>query len=155
MRVMSGIVAKYARTNDKGLSPRELLAKPVGALIGTDGDSFAVLQELNIATVFDLAVSTLFSQASALLAAAENARDGLGRFGMVPRDLVDNELVNTSLREIALRPMSALRAVDDALGTRIQLGLDVGSIREFALWPLFECQGHPLGRLRGQRRSIA
>jgi hypothetical protein len=133
---MVDAVGTYVRTNDRSLSPHELLHKPIGALIGVDKGAYEALKKLNLITVFDLAVSTLFNSASELLSAGENRNGGLGRYG-VPGDLVDDEFRSMPVRELALQPVSVLRAISDDLGREIELSLDIESIRELALWPPF------------------
>src|SRR5262245_9767914 len=127
-------VSTHVRTSARGSSAREVLARPVEHVLGVSTYAEQTLRQLGLETVFDLAVSTVFGQAEALLGAANGITVGLGRYGLPPGDVVDGSVKTTPIEELVLQGVSVLRAIGPQLGQRIEQTLDVNSVRELALW---------------------
>lgn len=137
---MAGI-ADFLKSGFAQLEPRAALGSPPTVLLGVpDGNNgtspIRLLQSLNINSVFDLALSSAFANASRLLAAAQSPTNVLAEYGVVPTGMVTAKAQGSDVMSLAGQPVSVLKAVDDAgasggLGT--MLGID--TVRDMALWP--------------------
>ena len=90
------ITSNLLKTEFLQLSPAEVLTKPPSVLIGASEETEKLLKKLDINTVFDLATSRLFSNASLLTESSKNNKSILRRFGHVPSDMIDSAKLKNS-----------------------------------------------------------
>jgi hypothetical protein len=107
---MTTLSSDRVKTPQATLSSREILTQPVTVLLGVTDAAGQELKKLGIETVFDLASSEVFRVAHELVEAADGASSGLGRFGVVPGDLVDDASREKKLTDLQLEPLSVLRS---------------------------------------------
>lgn len=124
--------ANRVRGRSSTLELSELLNRPTSELLGVSSAAAAVLAEVGVATVFDLATSSLFASAAAVLAAATPGSPA-ARYGLVPGDLLNGD--DTTPELAAGLPISALRVVPADKAAGLATALDVATIRDLALWP--------------------
>ena len=124
------------KTEFLALPVEEVLGKPVTVLLGVSDDAAATLQQLDVNTVFDLALSRVFAAAVQLDDAADNARNTLSRFGAPPTDLVDSGLPGTTrIGDLRFESVGILAGVEDAAA--LQAALGVVTVRDLAVYPPF------------------
>ncbi|KAE8764007.1 hypothetical protein [Georgenia thermotolerans] len=124
------------KTEFVSLPLAEVLGRPVTVLLGVDDDAATALAALEIASVFDLAMSRVFTAAVELNDAGENPSSILTRFGAAPADLVAPGLPATSkVADLRLQPVGVLAGVSDPAA--LQHALGVATVRDLAVWPPF------------------
>lgn len=129
-------IAALVRTEFRNLDSRELLRKPPGALLGVDDHAEAALLLLEIRTVFDLATSQAFDDATRLAGAATDPKSPLSQYGGPSSDMVrEAEVAGKPLDALPLLPIVALQAVPEADADDIAEALGVANVRELSLYP--------------------
>ena len=114
----------------------EVLGKPVTVLLGVSDEAATALAELDVNSVFDLAMSRVFAAAVQLEDAGDNASNTLSRFGSAPADIVDDGLPGTvKVSDLRFEPVGILAGIPnpDALAT----ALGVETVRDLAVYPPF------------------
>lgn len=121
------------RASFAGDSARQLLTRPISALIGVSEASAAVLEDLGIKTVQDLAASQLFDTARRITFAA---RAPTGDADLrLSGDVVDNTTAARTARELAALPLLKLRAVTPTVAAAIESAMGIQQVQELAFWP--------------------
>jgi hypothetical protein len=123
------------RSDARDLDPSELAQRPVTVLLGVSQPAAAALAEISIATVFDLAASTLFANARRVVEIAEGDFSTIARAGVAPLDLIDAEARTLPVAELELQPISVLRQLDAPGAKALSDALNVTTIRDLAFWP--------------------
>jgi hypothetical protein len=95
-------IKKYLKTEFAYLEPREVLQNPPRVLLGVPLKAQEQLKSLDIHSVFDLALSNIFSNASKLLQSNLDVTDTLTQYGTAPSDIVDNEVLVTEVAELPM-----------------------------------------------------
>jgi hypothetical protein len=127
-------VARSLRSDFATSSTEEALRARAGALLGVTPAAEAALATLDVRTVFDLAVSRVFSAAADLLSLEQDGTAVGVRLNAVPSDVAQPP-DGLSVRELARQPIALLRAIGEASAPEIAAALDVTTIRDLALWP--------------------
>ncbi|MGQ4619865.1 hypothetical protein [Nocardia sp. R7R-8] len=130
-------LAGYLRSEFSKLAPLEILQAPISALLGLPLAAAAILTSEGLETIFDLACSRVFGDATLLSEAAENPRSALARYGMAPAEIVENLPPGSSIEDLAGLPISALEGIDPARAPEIENALNVETVRDLALWPSY------------------
>lgn len=133
--ITNGAITKYLRSNHRNLDPALALTESVAVLAGVSADEVEGLKKVNIETIFDLAASDLFADATQLVDAAEKPESEIARAGTAPLDLIDRKAQSIPVSELQLEPISTLRALAPARAQQLSQALGVETIRDLALWP--------------------
>ena len=128
-------VADYLKTQAGSLDLHTILRQPPTALLGVSDAAGQALAKIEVNTVFDLALSRVFANATQLLGAGINQRDPITGFGAPPSDAVDEAIAGIAVDEFRRKPISILDGVGTANGTALEKALDVKTVRDLALWP--------------------
>ncbi len=124
------------RTEFRNLPLRDLLHRSPHVLLGVGPEAAALLQSLEIETVFDLATSAVFSAAGKVLEAGGNLRSPLYQHGSAPTDLVREGLaVGRKVEELQFLPVGVLESIPTSRVADVEKVLDVQSVRDLALYP--------------------
>lgn len=135
---MNDCAPSFVRSEFKHRTLIELISEPVSALLGVSPSAVDALAKIHIRTVFDLAVSAVFTASTEILRAAMGDDKGLGLYGIVPLDLIDDDALGASFAELSGRPPAALRSLDSTVAQALATALTVADIRELALWPPYQ-----------------
>lgn len=101
--------------------------------------STALLREIGISTVLDLASSAIFSLASEVERAQRAAILGGQRWrGVIPADLIDPAYRTIPIEELATKPVSVIRSIGKALSGRLESDMGVRTVADLAKWPPYE-----------------
>lgn len=123
------------KTEHMKLDSREALRSSPDILLGATQAAAAALKLVEIESVFDLATSRLFANASRLLKAGMDPKDAYYRFGAPPKDVVRPAADGHRVDELRFEDIEILEGLDDAKAKAISEGLDVKTVRDMALWP--------------------
>ena len=123
------------KTEYIGMDAREALRASPSVLLGVSAVAAAALRLIEVETVFDLATSRLFANASRLLKAGQDARDAFYRFGAPPKDIVRSAAEGRAVDELRFESIAILEGLDDANAATLAKSLDVQTVRDLALWP--------------------
>ena len=140
----------------RGLNAHEALAKPVTDLVGVTQRVANLLQELGIATVQDLAVSSLFAIANDIADCGKPITDPrlLRKSPMpLPSDLIDKGMRTIPLEQLHTRPLSIFAGVGAEKAKRIEDELGVRNVGEFAQWPPYRVARDIFATMTGSRDS--
>ena len=126
------------RTEFHHLAPHEILHASTRALLGVTEQAVDALLKLEINTVFDLATSRAFTDATQILHAGLDSTSGIARQGVAPADVVrEDRTAGTSVDQLQFLPIDALEAVPEADAAAIASALDAADIRDLALYRPF------------------
>jgi hypothetical protein len=123
------------KTEHMKLDPREALRSSADVLLGVSKEAADALKLVEIESVFDLATSRLFANASRLLKAGLDPKDTYYRFGAPPNDVVRLAADGRRVDELRFEGIEILEGLDVAKATAISKALDVKTVRDLALWP--------------------
>jgi hypothetical protein len=126
--------ADHLRSDYAGLDLHDALRSPAEVLLGVSAAAATALQDVGVATVFDLGTSWVFANARSVVEAA-SPDTASGRFGIVPSTLLKAGSPSTPIEELGDLPVARLRGITDAQAGALASALDVITIRELALWP--------------------
>ena len=133
------------RTEYRNRPLREVLNLSPRALLGVDANAEAALLKLEIQTVFDLATSDVFDRASKLVSSATDAASALFQHGAASSDMVKAaEAAGKKLSDLQYLPIEVLEGIPSPDAASIAAALDVGSVRELALYPPYRAAQHIL-----------
>ena len=127
--------ATYLKTAAGALDPHAILRQKPSVLLGVSDAAAQALADVEIKTVFDLALSRIFGNATAILNAGITQRDPITGFGAPPNDAVSDGLAGIAIEELRSEPISILEGIGTATATALEKALDVKSVRDLALWP--------------------
>jgi hypothetical protein len=114
----------------------EVLSKPVTALLGVTDDAAAALHDIGVDTVFDLALSKVFSAAVQLAHAATDAGSAFARFGSPPSDLLaPGAGESTGISDLRFEPVDILAGIPDPTAFKAALGVE--TVRDLSVYPPF------------------
>jgi len=129
-------IADLLKPDSKGLTPGKALASPVGVLEGISDAAAAVLAELSLGSVFDLAQSQLFSNALRIAGTGKYPPDPtLVAFGRAPTEMLDRDAEETPLAKVAEAPIIVLEGIGAKNSPAITRALDTVRVRDLAAWP--------------------
>src|SRR5690349_12218221 len=123
------------KTGHETLEVRELLQSSPAILLGVSDAAAAVLKDLGIDSVFDLATSRMFENATRLLRAGVDPKDAYFRFGAPPSEVVRQQAGDFASDELRVEDIDLLEGMTAAIATRVRQSLNVATIRDLALWP--------------------
>ena len=92
------------------------------------------LGKLGINTIFDLGAARLFAGAT-LIAASQSSDSLVGRFGLVPTDLVTDASRLLPLAELADAPINTLRWISTTLADEFAKTMAITTVHDLASWP--------------------
>jgi outer membrane protein OmpA-like peptidoglycan-associated protein len=116
-------------------TPEELLGRRPSVLLGVTAEAEALLDQLSIRTVFDLATSRVFRAAAEVAGATVGSDGGAALHGRAPGDLIDPGHRDNSVFELAQSRVDVLSDIDEELAEAMAAHLGVTRIRDLALWP--------------------
>ncbi len=132
------------------------LSDPVSALSGVSASSAALLRELGISTIQDLASSALFSLAAEIARAQRLSLLGGKRHRVVvPLDLIDPPSRSVAVDEMATMPVSIIRSIGDVLSGRMERDLGVRTVADLAKWRPYETARGMLSEMAGGTAALA
>ena len=113
-----------------------VLKQPVSALLAISLPEAAALESvMSIRTVFDLATSSVFSQAE-IICKASNV---YASHGAVPNDIIKMEVLTSGdVRSLPDQPISLFRLLNDQTAKTLGDALNVRTIRDVALYSPFQ-----------------
>lgn len=115
------------------------LSDLVSELNSVSAKSTALLRDLGISTVLDLASSAIFSLASEVERAQRAVLLGGQRWrGVIPADLIDPAYRTIPIEELATKPVSVIRSIGKALSGRLESDMGVRTVADLAKWPPYE-----------------
>lgn len=129
---------QLVRSDAAGLELGDVLRATPSVLLGVGGGATEALGRLGIASVFDLARSSVFRTAEQIVAAAGDAESPESRLGELPGDVFAPG-VTVALADApgsSADDLRAIAAVD--VGGGIPESLDVRTVRDLALWPPYQ-----------------
>jgi hypothetical protein len=126
-------IHEYLTSSYSHLEPHQVLGAPPSAILGVGPAAEDVLAELEVKTVFDLAMSRLFAAAGDLALAAPNRFTH--RYGKPAADTVDGDHESTEIARFAAADVEVLAGVGQRNGPRLKEALHVQTVRDLALWP--------------------
>ena len=127
----------FVKSQFGDLQIEQVLASPPSVLLGVNDAAAAAIGALGVSTVFDLSVSTVFDNAARIVAAGDDPRSVMRRFGRAPSALVDDGATTTPTTDLPYADLAALTGIDAATGQTLQQELGVTTIRDLAYWPPF------------------
>lgn len=122
------------RASSAGLDAYALVRRPVTELAGVSKASADVLTKLGVTTIFDLGASQLFAGAT-VIAAAQLPDSLVGRFGLVPNDLVVDAARLLPLAQLADTAISNLRGISTSLADEFVRVMGIATVQDLASWP--------------------
>jgi hypothetical protein len=125
----------HLRTAFVELDLREVLQSKPHVLLGVSTDAESTLGSIQIGTVYDLALATLFANAARVVQAASDPTTVLAQYGQPPADLIDPALPAVPFADLPQQPVTALRGVTAALATLLHDTMAIDSVRDLAQWP--------------------
>lgn len=126
----------FIRTEFRELPLQEILNKSPRVFLGVTSEAENILKSLEIETVFDLATSGAFNDATKLLEVSTDFKSVLYQHGVPPLDLIrEDEVAGTNITELQFLPISVLQRIPKLKAENIRTVLDVSTIRDFALYP--------------------
>lgn len=126
------------RSEARTLSLREALSSPVSILLGVPGAASDALGLLGIETVFDLASSAVFADATVLAGAGSNRRSAIAQHGRAPTDILrPADTSGETPASYGTLGISALSKINEAHVAALESGLDLSTIGELASYPPF------------------
>ena len=131
-------ISRLVRSQHKHQTTTELLGQPTIALLGVSPAAADVLGEIGIHTVFDLASSRLFDGAAIVSDTSVTSSAASLPYARVPAGIAHDDEWNLSAAQLAASSLSALRALDPDLSSRMEQALDVKTVRDLACWPPYQ-----------------
>jgi len=128
-------ISNHLVTASENLSPLEILHAPTDVLLGVTPQAVTALKSLDIHTVFDLASSRIFANASLLLDAGTDPRSMMARFGIAPADTIDVLPPGVSIDQLRFHSIEILEGIGNANAPGLSAALNVTTVRDLALWP--------------------
>ncbi|ORY11718.1 hypothetical protein BCR34DRAFT_601160 [Clohesyomyces aquaticus] len=126
----------FVRSTARAVPTSDLLRQPVGVLLGISSGAGVALQKLGINSIFDLASSNVFDNATKIVAAATEPQSSIYRYGRVPADIIDAaKLATIPMNKIQEQPISFLTGVAPSDADSIAAALDVETIRDLSKYP--------------------
>jgi hypothetical protein len=138
MPITSDDFMSLVRSDDRNRPLREILNLPPQSLLGVSADAERVLEKLEIKTVFDLATSAIFGNATKLVRAASDFKSALFQHGTPTADMVKPaEVAGKKVGELQFLPVGILEGIPTDDAANIEEVLDVVTVRDLALYPPF------------------
>lgn len=128
-------VSRHLVTSSARLSPLEVLHASPAVLLGVSSEAVSVLGDLGVRTVFDLATSSVFGNATLLVEAGTDPRSLFARFGMAPSDIVETLPTGVTIDQLRFEDPRVLEGIGPAKAAAVSQGLGVRTVRDLALWP--------------------
>src|SRR4051794_8314157 len=125
----------FVKSQFGDLQIEQVLASPPSVLLGVGDAAATAIGALGVSTVFDLSVSTVFDNAARIVAAGDDPRSVMRRFGRAPSSLVDDGATTTPTTDLPYADLAALTGIDAATSAALQTQLGVSTIRDLAYWP--------------------
>jgi hypothetical protein len=126
--------SELLKTEFQSLPLVEVLQKSPTALLSVSDGAAAALEDIDVKTIFDLALSRVFDAASQLNDAAENASNAFNRFGAPASDMLSAPLPpDTRVPDVHFMSPSILAGIPNANGFSAALG--VKTVRDVAFYP--------------------
>lgn len=126
----------FVRSTARSVPSSDLLRQPVGILLGVNSVASAALQKLGINSIFDLASSNIFDNATKIVAAATEPQSSIYRYGKAPADVIDAaKVASIPMNKIQEQPISFLTGVSPSEAGSIAAALDVETIRDLSKYP--------------------
>ncbi len=129
-------LSALVRTEFRNLPFRELLNRPPTALLGVTPAAATALGMLEIGSIFDLATSGVFDDATKIVQVANDRRSILSQHGSPTSDLVrETEVAGKEIQDLQYLPILALQRIPQGQVAAIQSAFGADTIRDFALYP--------------------
>jgi hypothetical protein len=127
----------YIKSQYSAKSLQDVLTSPTNVLLGVSDAAATALAKLDIQTVFDLAVSVVFDNAARIVAASENPRSVMRRYGRAASTVVGVGVANADTPDLPYDEIDILIGVGAANKTALEQQLSVVAIRDLVYWPPF------------------
>ena len=116
---MATFIDKFLKSDYLDLTAHEALKRSPVVLLGVTDTAAGVLDRLGIKTIFDLACSSIFSNARKLVEAANGPADGLSKLWPAPGDMVDQSVRFVPVAELKLKSIKALNSIGDETAEKL------------------------------------
>ena len=123
----------HLKTGFEQLTEREVLRESPVVLQGATQAAANALRLLDIYSVFDLATSRVFTNATHLLKNGSNGASLFFKHGYAPADAVDRTLAGEPVDELRFKKIGILHGINAAQATTISSALGVTTVRDLAL----------------------
>jgi hypothetical protein len=138
MPIASEDFTSLVRSDFRNRPLRDILNLPPQALLGVSADAELVLEKLEIKTVFDLATSAIFGNATKLVRAASDFNSALFQHGTPTADMVRQaDVAGKKVGELQFLSIGVLEGIPTDDTANIEEVLDVVTVRDLALYPPF------------------
>jgi hypothetical protein len=131
---MNQRVTALLRSEAAEMEPDEVLRAPTAMLMGVSAAAQSALTAINIRSVFDLAAARVFAGATRLLEIGRDPNAVEARLDAVAGDVADVP-PGVPVRDLVNQPIGVLRDIGPANAATLSNALDVGTVRDLALWP--------------------
>lgn len=136
MSTKSRELADLVATRLQNAPLREVLGEDVGALRGIGDGATAALALVDVATVFDLATSGLFDDATRLVIGPDEVHSLLAQHRVPPSDLLKStRIAGVEIEQIQYLDLNVLHRLSDPTAKKLQDALGVETVRDLALYP--------------------
>jgi hypothetical protein len=126
----------FVKSQFGALGIQEVLKSSPSVLLGVNATTEQTLATLRIRTVFDLAMSPLFGNASRVLNGGTDIGSSYRKFGRAPSSVIDKSLLTLeAVTALPLDEIKTLIGVGPQNGPAIANQLSVQAVRDLALWP--------------------
>src|SRR4051794_7131732 len=115
----------FIKSEFSELDLAEVLNSHPSVLLGVSPAIETALQRLDVVSVFDLGMSTIFDNAARVLAASENPRSTMRRYGRAPTSMIKTDDPELQAAELPYESLSLLKGVSQ---TTAQILTDLLSI---------------------------
>jgi hypothetical protein len=127
----------FVKSEFGDLQIEQVLSSPPSVLLGVSDAAATALGALGVSTVFDLSLSTVFDNAARIVAAGDDPRSVMRRYGRAPSALVDDGAATTPTTDLPYADLAVLTGVDAATSQTLQEQFGVRTVRDLAYWPPF------------------
>jgi alpha-D-ribose 1-methylphosphonate 5-triphosphate synthase subunit PhnG len=138
-------ITNHLVTASANLSLLEILHAEPDVLLGVTSQAVTSLKTLDIQTVFDLASSRVFANASMLVDAGTDPRTVLARYGVAPADMIGSLPPGVSVDQLRFQTIDILEGIGPTNAPSVSTALHVTTVRDLALWPPYIAAREILG----------
>src|ERR1051325_3066248 len=126
----------FIKSGFAALTLKEILRSQPSVLLGVSPAIEELLGRLNVYTVFDLGLSTVFDNAARILSAGEQIDSAFRKFGRAPASMVDADGVKVPpVTALPYESIEALIGIGNRTAQELADELGADRIRDLALWP--------------------
>ncbi len=127
---------KYLKSEYLNLGLEEIRISPITILNGVSKKAAESLNSLNVFTVYDLAYSTIFSNANKIANSSESI-NGFMKNEIIPSDVIDGGERIENIENIKFEDIQTLKGIGPENVISIKNELNIETIHDMANWPQY------------------